>query len=68
MKKNQITIIFVLVAIFFLYLASKKLGNHGLKKSISACIYAQKQKNKSITILEAEKYCKKEIKKKLQDD
>ena len=63
MKKNLTTIVFIVIAIIFLSLVSKKYSSHSLNKSIGACVLAQVKKNKSITKKDAEKYCIKEIKK-----
>ena len=64
MKKNIKLIIFVILAIIALYFTRVNYGDHGMNKSIMACIIAQQNKSKEMTKLEAEKFCKEEISKK----
>ena len=63
MKKNIKFIIFVILAIIALYFTRVNYGDHGINKSIMACVIAQKNKSKDMTKAEAEKYCKEEINK-----
>tara|TARA_B100000029_G_scaffold449061_1_gene471970 strand:+ start:390 stop:593 length:204 start_codon:yes stop_codon:yes gene_type:complete len=63
MKKNLITLLFIIITVVLLSLVSKKYSHHSLNKSIGACVLAQVKKDKSLTKEEAEKYCVKEIKK-----
>ncbi len=65
MKKNIKLIIFVILAIIALYFTRVNYGDHGLNKSIMACVIAQKNKSKEMSKIEAEKYCKDEINKKV---
>ena len=65
MKKNIKFIIFVILAIIALYFTRVNYGDHGMNKSIMACVIAQKNKSKEITTTEAEKFCKEEISKKI---
>ena len=61
MKKNLGFILFIILAIFALYLSRITYGEHGLKKSLSACIIAQIKKDKTMTKEFAKNYCEKEI-------
>tara|TARA_Y100000590_G_scaffold274793_1_gene308493 strand:- start:273 stop:470 length:198 start_codon:yes stop_codon:yes gene_type:complete len=63
MKKNVKFIIFIIIAIIALYFTRINYGDYTLKKSISACIIAQKQKTKDITNKEAKEICEREINK-----
>ena len=63
MKKNIKFIIFIIIAIIALYFTRVNYGDYSLKKTISACTIAQKQKTKEITNKEAREICEKEIKK-----
>ena len=63
MKKNLSVILFIILAIFALYLTRITYGGHSLQKSISACIIAQVKKNENLTYEVAKNYCEKEIKK-----
>ncbi len=65
MKKNLKFIAFIILAIIALYFTRVNYGDHGLNKSILACVIAQKQKSENITSEEAKKYCEEEIKKNL---
>tara|TARA_B100000427_G_C15513618_1_gene597249 strand:- start:1850 stop:2053 length:204 start_codon:yes stop_codon:yes gene_type:complete len=65
MKNNTKLILIIIIGITFLYLTKGKYSEYSLKKSISACMIAQKQKSSNMTKLEAEKFCKSEIKKKI---
>ena len=64
MKKNLGFILFILFAILALYISKINYEDHGLKKSISACVIAQIKKDKTINKEFAKNYCEKEIKKK----
>ena len=61
MKKNIKFIIFILVAIIALYLTRLNYGDYSMKKSISACVIAQKKISQNISPKEARKICEKEI-------
>ena len=63
MKKNIKFIIFIILGIIALYFTRINYGDHGMNKSIMACVIAQKNKSKDMTKAEAEKYCKDEINK-----
>ena len=64
MKNNIKFVIFIIIAIIALYLTRINYGDYGLKKSISACVIAQKKMSKNITAKEAKEICVREIKKK----
>ena len=63
MKKNILKIIFVIIAILFIYLIKNNFSEYNLEKSISACVLGQKKKSKSFNFEKAKEYCEKEIKK-----
>ena len=65
MKKNIKFIIFIILAIIALYLTRINYKDHGLSKSIMACVIAQKNKSSEMTKAEAEKYSEDEINNKL---
>jgi hypothetical protein len=65
MKKNIKFIIFILLGIIALYFTRVNYGDHGINKSIMACVIAQKNKSVDMTKTEAEKYCKEEISKRI---
>ena len=67
MKKNIKFIIFIIIAIIALYFSKIKYEDHGLNKSILACVIAQKNKSSEMTKEEAEKFCKEEIYKKINN-
>ena len=67
MKKNIKFIIFIILAIIALYFTRVNYGDYSKSKSISACVIAQKNKASNMTKAEAEKYCKEEISKKINN-
>ena len=67
MSKNIYFILFIIIASFLLYLTQSKYGKVSLNKSISACVIAQMKKYNNLNKSNAEKFCKKEIKKKIKD-
>ena len=64
MKKN-LTIILFIICIIVLYFTRAHYSDYSLKKSIAACVIAQKKVSKNMTADEAKKYCEEEIKKRL---
>ena len=67
MKKNIKFIIFIILGIIALYFTKNKYEDHSLNKSIMACAIAQKNKSSEMTKEEAEKFCKEEIYKKINN-
>ena len=68
MKKKILTVVFIIVAIIVLFLVRTEFSDHNLKKTVQACIVAQKQTSKSFNKEQATKHCNEKIKKKLQND
>ena len=66
MKKNRNLIIFLILACFALYLTKNNYGDYSKRKSIAACVIAQKNKNTGMSRDEAVKYCEQEILKKIK--
>ena len=64
MRKDIGLYIFLTFAIIALYLTTKTYNNFSLDKSLSACIYAQMKKNNDLMLVDAEKFCENNIKKK----
>jgi len=63
MKNKILTIISVIVGIIILFLARNIYSDYNLKKTVGACILAQKQTSNSINIEEAKQICTDKIKK-----
>jgi len=59
MKKKLLFVAFILIAMFVIF----KYSDHNLNKTVSACMVAQKQTNKSFDVDKARKFCEEEIKK-----
>jgi len=59
MKKKLLFVAFILIAMFVIF----KYSDHNLNKTVSACMVAQKQTNKSFDPEKARKFCEEEIKK-----
>ena len=68
MKKKILTVVFIIVAIIVLFLVRTKFSDYNLKKTVQACIVAQKQTSKSFNKEQATKHCNEKIKKKLQNN
>ena len=64
MRKDIGLYIFLTFAIIALYLTTKTYNYFSLDKSLSACIYAQMKKNNDLKLVDAEKFCENNIKKK----
>ena len=65
MKSKTKNIILLIVGIVFLLVTRTAFKEHNLKKTISACIVAQKQTSKSFNLEESKKFCKDKITKSL---
>ncbi len=65
-KKNRYLILFLIIAIFMLYISRIEYGSHSLDKSMKACIIAQKKLDKSKNIDDIKSFCEREINKKLK--
>ena len=59
MKKKLLFAVFIVIAIFVIL----KYSDHNLNRTVSACMVAQKQTNKSFDADKARKFCEEEIKK-----
>jgi hypothetical protein len=62
MYKNYKLLLFLGVAIIFLYMSVGKYEEFSLKKSISACVIAKSKLKKELKPAEARIICEKEIK------
>ena len=65
MKNKIITFGLLIVCIIILMLIRTNYSDHTLKKTISACVLAQKQTSKSFNLEESKKFCKDKITKSL---
>ena len=63
MKSKTKNIILLIVGIVFLLVTRTTFKEYNLKKTISACIVAQKQTSKSFDPEQAKEMCEKKIKK-----
>ena len=63
MKSKTKNIILLIVGIVFLLITKTMFKEHNLKKTISACIVAQKQTSESFDPEKAKKICEKRIQK-----
>ena len=64
MKNKILTVITVIVGIIILFLVRNIYSDYNLKKTVTACILAQKQTSNSFNIKEAEQICVDKIRKK----
>ena len=63
MKNKILTVISVIVVIIILFLVRNIYSDYNLKKTVGACILAQKQTSNSINIEEAKQICADRIRK-----
>ena len=66
MKKNLYPIIFVILAMLALYLTKFEYGSFSYEKSLTGCMMAQKNLNKTKPMEEIKIFCETEINKKLK--
>ena len=69
MKKNFlkfIVILFGIIAVYFYFLKDKFSG-HNLKKSIQACVIAQKRTSETFDLEKSKKYCEDLVRKQIED-
>ena len=66
MKNKIITIILIIVGIAILLFLRTNYSDHNLKRTVQACMLAQKQTSKNFNKHEAKKYCEEEIKKNIK--
>ena len=60
--KNKISkFILILTAIIVFYILRTGFSEYNLKKTVSACILAQKQTSQSFDLEKAKKFCEEEI-------
>ena len=64
MKNNIKSILFIIVAILALWFIRHQYGDYNIKKTISACIVAQKQTSEKFAPKKAKEYCESKIRKK----
>ena len=63
MKNKILTVISIIVGIIILFLVRNIYSDYNLKKTVGACILAQKQTSNSFSIEEAEQICVDKIRK-----
>ena len=64
MKDKILTVISVMAVIIILFLIRNIYSDHNLKKTVAACVLAQKQTSNSFNIEEAKQICVDKIRKK----
>ena len=63
MKNKILTVIFVIVGIIILFLSRNIYSDYNLKKTVAACVMAQKKISNSFNIEEAKQFCEDKIRK-----
>ena len=65
MKKNLLKFIINLLAIIaaYFYFFKDKFSEYNLKKSISACVVAQKRTSENFDLEKSKKYCEEQVRK-----
>ena len=61
MKSKTKIILFILFAIIALYFIRNNYKDYNLKRTISACILAQKQNSETFDLEKAKNFCEKKI-------
>ena len=68
MNNKILKFVFILlVGIIAIYFLRTSFSEYNLKKTVSACIIAQKRISKSLDPQKAKKYCEKEVRKQKED-
>ena len=60
MKKNILVVVFIIIGMIVIL----NFNDYNLKRTVSACIVAQKQTSESFDPKKSKKFCEEEIKKK----
>ena len=63
MKNKTLTVISLIVMIIILLLFRNIYSDHNLKKTVAACVLAQKQTSNSFNVEEAKQFCEDKIRK-----
>ena len=63
MKNKILTVISIIIGIIILFLVRNIYSDHNLKKTVAACVLAQKQTSKSLNIEEIKQSCEDKIRK-----
>ena len=66
MESKTKIMLFIVVAIIALYFVRNNYKNYNLKRTISACIFAQKQNSQTFDLEKAKIFCEKKIKQNLK--
>ena len=69
MKKKFLIFIIVgfgIISVYF-YFFKEKFSEYNLKKSISACVVAQKRTSESFDLEKSKKYCEEQVRKQVED-
>ena len=67
MNDKILKLIIVLLGVIIIYFAKTEFGEHNLKKSISACLVAEKRTSESFNLEKSKKYCEEQVKKEKED-
>ena len=66
MKNKILTVISIIFGIIILFLVRNIYSDHNLKKTVAACVLAQKQTSNSFNIEEAKQFCEDKIRKNIK--
>ena len=69
MKKNFLKFIIILLGIIavYFYFLKDKFSGHNLKKTIQACVIAQKRTSETFDLEKSKKYCEDLVRKQIED-
>ena len=70
MKKKFLKFIIILAGIIvvYFYFFEEKFSDYNLKKSISACVVAQKRTSETFDLEKSKKYCEETVRKQKEDN
>jgi len=67
MKKNLSKFIIILLGIILIYFFKIYFSEHNLKKSIQACVIAQKRTTQTFDLEKSKKYCEDLVRQQIED-
>ena len=69
MKRNLLKFIIILLGIItvYFYFLKDKFSGHNLKKSIQACVIAQKRTSETFDLEKSKKYCEDLVRTQIED-
>ena len=67
MKNKILKLLFILILIIVVYYLKTNFSEYNLKRTISACVEAQKRTTESFDRAKSKKFCEENIRKQIED-